>query len=73
MSEIEILITEDSLVEVITESSTIVEVSTAQPGPQGPKGENGDIALDAHVNDETPHPTYDDIVDLTLLFENGIV
>lgn len=26
-----------------------------------------------HVNDPTPHPTYDNIPNLTLLFENGLI
>lgn len=29
-------------------------------------------ALDEHVNSSTPHPTYDDLPSLTLLFENGL-
>ena len=29
--------------------------------------------LDTHVNSSTPHPAYDDIQSLTLLFENGLV
>jgi len=29
--------------------------------------------LETHVNSSTPHPAYDDIQSLTLLFENGLV
>lgn len=29
--------------------------------------------LNAHINDETPHPVYDDIPSLNLLFENGLI
>jgi hypothetical protein len=29
--------------------------------------------LQTHVNGSTPHPAYDDIQSLTLLFENGLV
>jgi hypothetical protein len=29
--------------------------------------------LSAHINNETPHPAYDDMNSLTLLFENGLV
>lgn len=32
-----------------------------------------DQILDAHVHSSTPHPAYDDIPSLTLLFENGLV
>lgn len=28
--------------------------------------------LEGHINDETPHPHYDDLPSLTLLFENGL-
>lgn len=30
-------------------------------------------SLEAHENSETPHPAYDDIPSLTLLFENGLI
>jgi hypothetical protein len=33
----------------------------------------GGAAIASHVADPTPHPVYDDIPSLTLLFENGIV
>lgn len=36
---------------------------------------NGDssVALQAHINSDTPHPAYDvDLPSLTLLFENGL-
>jgi hypothetical protein len=29
--------------------------------------------LDGHVNSATPHPTYDDLPSLNLLFENGLI
>jgi len=29
--------------------------------------------LSSHINNETPHPAYDDMQSLTLLFENGLV
>lgn len=29
--------------------------------------------LTSHVNSQTPHPAYDDMQDLTILFENGLV
>ena len=32
-----------------------------------------DQILDAHVHSSSPHPAYDDIPSLTLLFENGLV
>lgn len=30
-------------------------------------------AISAHLIDPTPHPVYDDMLDLTLLFENGLI
>jgi hypothetical protein len=30
-------------------------------------------SLDEHVNSETPHPAYDDMPSLELLFENGLI
>lgn len=34
---------------------------------------SGDAAMSAHVSDTTPHPTYDDLPSLTIIFENGLV
>lgn len=33
----------------------------------------GGLVIETHVNDLTPHPVYDDIVSMTLLFENGLL
>lgn len=30
-------------------------------------------AIDVHVNSETPHPAYDDMPSLELIFENGLI
>jgi hypothetical protein len=45
------------------------------PGPQGIRGESGvDIAaLVTHVNAVEPHPAYDDMRSLQLIFENGLI
>lgn len=32
-----------------------------------------DATVTTHVNDLTPHPAYDDLPSLSLLFENGLV
>jgi hypothetical protein len=60
-----------------TAAPVIVEVNTAIPGPVGPRGPAGDAndggALATHIADETPHPAYDDLPSLRLLFENGLV
>lgn len=36
-------------------------------------GEYVSVALDEHISSLTPHPAYDDMPSLTLLFENGLV
>lgn len=41
-------------------------------GPQGPAGADGTAAVLQHIDDSTPHPTYDDSPSFTLLFENRI-
>lgn len=54
------------------------------PGPRGPRGPAGsgeggvneefvENAIETHVQAPEPHPSYDDMIDLTLLFENGLV
>lgn len=30
-------------------------------------------AIDNHINSETPHPAYDDIPSLEIIFENGLI
>ena len=51
-------------------------------GPAGPPGETVVVGgttpgyvneqITAHAIDPTPHPAYDDMPDLSLLFENGL-
>ena len=36
-------------------------------------GEGSSFALDTHIASTTPHPHYDDLPSLTLLFENGLI
>lgn len=55
------------------------------PGPKGEKGDPGsvddltaiqgmiDTTVGVHVAAPLPHPAYDDIADLTLIFENGLI
>jgi hypothetical protein len=54
---------------------TAVSPVPSQPGtPTDPGGAQGaiNLAISAHRADETPHPTYDDASDFTLLFENKL-
>lgn len=69
--------TEPETVVVAFESGEEVIVFTSggppgADGPPGPPGE-GQVDLDAHIFAPLPHPAYDDIQDLTLLFNNGLV
>lgn len=34
---------------------------------------DGTAAVTAHIADTTPHPVYDDMASMTLIFENGLV
>lgn len=42
-------------------------------GAPGPPGPDTVAAIADHVADSTPHPAYDDIPSMTLVFENGLV
>lgn len=62
-------------VEMITVDITAVEVITIDTGSVGassPSDPPGDD-LTTHVQDTTPHPAYDDLPSLVLLFENGLI
>lgn len=56
---------------------TVQEWLDSLVGEQGPVGEvsNADLtgAITTHVNDPLPHPAYDNIQTLTLVFENGLM
>lgn len=60
-------------------SSVGVFIARGDRGPAGPQGLQGPpgpmdtTAINAHIADPTPHPSYDDLPSLTLLFENGII
>lgn len=69
-----------SPVEVVTVDrvETVVEVTAAAPVVVEVSGQPlvtglGTAALVSHVNSLTPHPVYDDLPSLALLFENGII
>lgn len=50
-------------------------VNTAAVGPAGPAGNQTaiDAAIDTHIAAAEPHPAYDDMASLTLLFENALL
>ena len=54
---------------------TLADWLASLVGPQGPPGPpgNGEASLlPEHIASLTPHPAYDDLPELTLLFENGM-
>lgn len=42
-------------------------------GPTGPTGPINTEAINAHITSETPHSVYDDMPNLTIIFENRII
>lgn len=34
---------------------------------------DGNAAVEAHIESQTPHPAYDDLPSMSLLFENGLI
>lgn len=76
-----IVVTEETI-EVFNPTTNVEVISAGPQGPPGVKGDQGEAGLDsgtvveammiAHVNSPSPHPAYDDIPSLVLLFENGL-
>lgn len=59
---------------VVDASGQVTVVNSGPPGPRGAPGAyGGEVALQSHVDSSSPHPAYDDIPSLTLLFENGLI
>jgi len=54
-----------------TGSARWLDLPYFTPIPEGT--EVSDAALLAHIQSPTPHPVYDDLPSLTLLFENGLI
>lgn len=50
-----------------------VNVMGGVAGPPGADGLDADDLMALHILDPTPHPAYDDMPSLTLLFENGLI
>lgn len=68
--------------DVTVEPSSSEIVVLPVPGPPGPAGSIDDFtavqdmiddSITVHVNAPAPHPAYDDIQDLSLILENGLV
>lgn len=73
----------DRTVNVINSWNGVAVISAGPQGPpgvqglQGPPGQDAETQIDdvmyGHVNDPTPHPAYDDMPDLTVILENGLI
>ncbi len=50
-----------------------IQVQGGVPGMPGADGASGDSAVAVHIADTTPHPAYDDLPSMVLIFENGLV
>lgn len=50
-----------------------IKVTGGVAGRPGIDGADGTTAVVTHINDATPHSVYDDMNDLALIFENGLV
>jgi len=60
-------------VRVSPSSYGTIQVQGGVPGPPGANGASADGAVALHIADTTPHPAYDDLPSMVLLFENGLV
>lgn len=61
------------IVRVAQTSFGQIRVMGGVPGPAGQDGESDSGLVTVHIADTTPHPAYDDLPSLTLLFENGLI
>lgn len=60
-------------VTAIGDIPVVVSVMGGIPGPKGDDGESDSGLMALHILDPTPHPPYDDMPSLTLIFENGLI
>jgi len=58
----------------VTAAGGSPSVTVSLAGIQGPSGDGSNTAaVVAHEADTTPHPAYDDLPSLAIIFENGLV
>lgn len=78
------VVAEETVFEFTTESSELTINEAAPQGPPGPEGPPGPpgppgsssgttVDLQEHIIAPEPHPAYDDMQSLRLLFENGLI
>lgn len=76
--DVEVVAAGDPEIEIVEQDSLpavdhVIELIAGPQGPPGPPGMDTAGAIEEHVNAPEPHPAYDDIPDLALIFENGLV
>lgn len=71
--------------QVVTVAAPGPQGSPGPPGPPGPPGDASEAvgeprvvelisdAVGGHIVDSEPHPAYDDMPSLVLIFENGLL
>lgn len=64
----------DDVYRIIYTDGSFEDITIHQGADGDGQGSPGDwLALQAHIDSSTPHPAYDDMVDLTLIFQNGLI
>lgn len=64
---------QNDLIDQVNENTSDIALLLISAGDDEHIQELIDTSVSAHVNDATPHPFYDDVPSLSLLFENGLV
>lgn len=64
---------QNDLIDRVNEHTEQIADLQVPGGDLGPVEELIEVAVTDHVADTTPHPAYDDLPSLRLLFENGLV
>lgn len=65
--------TQNELIEQVNKNTEDIATLSVPGGDLGPVQDLIDESVATHAVDTTPHPAYDDLPSLTLLFENGLV
>lgn len=71
MSDVTVYPQSPAIIEVTSSPKATVEVS-GLPFYSG-SSDSANIALQNHINSPTPHPVYDDMPSLTLIYQNGLI
>jgi hypothetical protein len=58
---------------VMRNQPSAVPVAVGWQGPPGPPGPDTAEAIEDHIYAAEPHPVYDDMATLRLIFENGLI